>query len=185
MRDRFIGDSLDFVKRDLLRLVREVGLKPLVCPLPAETSFDVDVYCRVLGIELTEVFDPGFPFRAHARQRHVDALVDTVRQRNGDQPNFVLLDPDKGLHREKRRNLFLTLPELERLLAHAPETIFCVYHHRLAGSLYFDDIAESQGASSFGYDAGAATLAFFQARGKTLAALKKSIASSWNPARIL
>ena len=59
MRDRFLGDSLDMSKRVSISLIRDAGFRLLICPLPSQVDFSVQVYQSCLGVkEEDELFNP-------------------------------------------------------------------------------------------------------------------------------
>lgn len=180
MRNKYIGDSLDLAKAELLRIAAAARLATLVAPLPAEQGFDFDRYRTVLGIGAPHVLAgpelPRYSGRGRARLLHALAGVLEAGELAG-----LLLDPDTGIRQEAGHGPgFLTVAELRQLVRGRAVT-WLLYHHQRAGNLSYGEAAQLTDARWY-YDFGkAAVLVGGEAYGSE--ALLAAARERLNPAR--
>jgi hypothetical protein len=188
MRDEHLGDSLDMSKRVVICLLRNDGFRLLICPLPSGRSFREDIYRSCLGLqEQDQVFNPEQQFRgAQQRPNHLSALRRELAQWAAGKRGIAMLDPDKGVRAQtgKNKNMFITVPEVNDLVAAAGRHVVAVYHHKGTGSLSCQEIVERL-KPAIAYDFGAAHLCFISAEKKHLQRIRRVFEMSLNPSRMV
>jgi len=178
VRNKHIGDSLDFAKRRLLELAGSLGLSTLVAPLPCQRNFQFDLYERMLGARFPHAVHGRdvVRFSGRNRARHLDDLRATIRNETF---RAVLLDPDSGLRQDHENDSrYLSSAEVRWLVNSRPLT-WLLYHHQSTGRLAYDDVIASLGAAG-AYDLGKAAVVIGGPAGQTTRFMG-AICGSLNP----
>lgn len=180
MRNQYLGDSLDLVKRAILHRLHACGIRTLVAPLPCQPAFDFSLYGKILDVPPNVVFGDGeVRFSGRKRSSHLEALRAALL---GDSWNGLLMDPDAGLSRERTdKPKYISAAELAGVVTDW-SGLWVVYHHQSTDGLGYEAACQEVGGR-FYYDFGkAALIAGGQA---TLASkLREALRAQLQPQRV-
>jgi len=188
MRNKFIGDSLDMSKRIIVTLLSQENLCLLACPLPAERDFKFELYKSVLQLnQKAYVFNPGgLLFIGQHRATYLKELKNSVSSGDFSSVHVILLDPDKGIHKSKRNNLYINSSEVIELTTENRDKTIAVYHHKNAGGMDYQAVLnEFSSFNCFAYNFGAASICFIQDGAQPINRIKDILRLRLNSEKVL